>query len=131
MRSWRVVGTLLALAGVLGADVLVLKDGSRVSGRVSEKTSHYEVNTDAGLRTFLKEEVEKVLTGPAELLGDADAVLQAAKADYERIAALPTAEQSAAAKAAVERLNGAKSAIAAAREAFPEEKFSDLDVKLT
>jgi hypothetical protein len=125
------VAVVLLLAGPLGADVLVLKDGSRVSGRVSEKTAHFEVNTEAGLRTYLKEEVEKVLTGPAELLGDADAVLQAAKAEYERIAGLPTSEQSAPAKAAVEKLNRARVAIGQAREAFPEERYADLDVKLT
>jgi hypothetical protein len=121
---------VFVLCGALSADVLLLKDGSRVSGRVSEKPTHFEVNTDAGLRTYLKEEVDRVLAGPGEILGDADQILAESKADYDRIAGLPAAEQSGPAKAAVEKLNRARTAISAAREAFPEERYADLDQKL-
>jgi hypothetical protein len=72
----------LLLAGTLAADVLVTKDGARVSGKVVDKGTHYEVATPAGLRTYLKEDVEKIITDPKELLGDADAVYEEAKKGF-------------------------------------------------
>lgn len=128
MRS---VMALFLLGGVLAGDVVVLKDGSRVAGRVADKKTHVEVATDQGLRTWLKEEVEKIVANPAELLGDVDGLLAKGKEDYQRIAGLPAAEQSAAAKSALEPLARARAELAAVRELFPEERWTDLDQKLT
>jgi len=51
MRS---AAVLFLLSTTLMADVAVLKDGTRVSGRIVEKAQSWEVTTDGGLRTFLK-----------------------------------------------------------------------------
>src|SRR5215831_13059533 len=85
MRSFAV---LFLLSTTLLADVAVLKDGSRVSGRIVEKAQSWEVTTDGGLRTFLKEEVEKIIKDPQELLGDVDKVIASAKDDYQRAVAM-------------------------------------------
>jgi hypothetical protein len=126
----RVVAIGLLLAGVLSADVVVLKDGTKVGGRVVEKTSHVEVTTDAGLRTFLKEEVDRIVKDPKELLGDAEARVEEAKKDFERALAAPAAEQNAILKEAVAKISGARETLAAVRELFPEDKHASLDVKL-
>jgi hypothetical protein len=126
----RTAGFLLALAGTLGADVVVLKDGGKVAGRVTDKGPHYEVSSDAGLRTYLKEEVDKVLTSPRELLGDSEKLVDEAKLEYEAALAAPAAEQNARLKAAIGKATRAREAYAAARELFPEEKHADLDTKL-
>ena len=69
----RAFSCLILFAGLAAADVVVLKDGTRVPGRVVEKAAHFEVTTpDMGLRTFLKEEVDKILKDPKELLGDSN-----------------------------------------------------------
>src|SRR5215213_2808976 len=73
----------------LAADVVVLKDGTRVGGKVVEKPQHWEVTTDAGLRTYLKEEVDKVVKDPKELMGDVDKILGEAKAEYGKALEMP------------------------------------------
>jgi len=126
--------TLLAavlLAGALSADVVVLKDGRRFGGKVVEKGSAYEVTTDAGLRTFLKDEVEKVLTAPSEVLGDSEKLVDEAKKDYQdALGIADAAAQSAKLKEAIAKLTKAREAYATARELFWEDKYSDLDQKL-
>ena len=76
----RVLGVLFLLSSTLLADVAILKDGNRVAGKVVEKAQHWEITTDGGLRTYLKEEVDKIIKDPKELLGDVDKVLTEAKA---------------------------------------------------
>src|SRR5262245_44143599 len=88
-RALRVAAFFLLLHAGVSADVVLLKDGAKVSGKVVDKTTHYEVTTEAGLRTYLKEEVEKVVTSPREFLGDADALYEEARREFER--ALPIA----------------------------------------
>ena len=112
----------LALAGVAAADVVVLKDGTRVPGRVVEKSTHYEVATpDMGLRTFLKEEVEKILKDPKELLGDSDKLYEEAKKDFEKILAAPAAEQNALVRDAVSKVSRVREAYATALDLFPDD----------
>jgi hypothetical protein len=123
--------TLLCLSGTLCADVLVLKGGERVGGRLVEKGGHYEITTDAGLRTYLKDEVEKVIKDPKEVLGDADRLLAEAKADYQRaIEIADLNQQSSAMKEAISKLTKARELTATTRELFPEDRYSDLDTKL-
>ncbi|HEX7900676.1 MAG TPA: hypothetical protein VF950_23130 [Planctomycetota bacterium] len=120
----------LFICGVLAGDVVVLKDGAKVSGRVVDKTGHYEVTTETGLRTFLKEEVDKILKDPKELLGDSDRLFEEAKKEFEAALTLGPAEQNGAVKAAIAKVTSARETIAATRELFPEDKHAALDVKL-
>ena len=127
----RVIAVLCLLSTTLLADVAVLKDGSRVSGRVVEKAQSYEVTTDGGLRTFLKEEVEKIIKDPRELLGDVDKVMAAAKDDYQRAVAMAEGpDRNALLKESITKIDAARAAVSSTRECFPDDKYSDLDQKL-
>jgi hypothetical protein len=118
----RALACLILFAGLAAADVVVLKDGTRVPGRIVEKPSHYEVTTpDMGLRTFLKEEVEKVLKDPKELLGDSDKLYEEAKKDFEKILAAPAAEQNALVRDAVAKVTRVREAYATALDLFPDD----------
>ncbi|MBV8879485.1 MAG: hypothetical protein JO332_05965 [Planctomycetaceae bacterium] len=131
MNVVRAFGLILLLSGTLFADVLVLKDGSKVSGRVVDKGLHYEVTTDSGLRTWLRDEVDRVVTSPKELLGDADKNFEDAKKEYgEAIALQDPAEKNARLKEAIEKVRGVREALASTRELFPEDRYADLDQKL-
>ncbi|HLY74607.1 MAG TPA: hypothetical protein VKU80_10865, partial [Planctomycetota bacterium] len=59
----RIAGFLFLslLSTTLFADVAVLKDGRKVSGKIVDKVTHYEVTTEMGLRTFLKDEVDHLI----------------------------------------------------------------------
>ncbi len=117
----KTLGFIVLLCGTLAADALVLKGGRRVGGKVVDKLSHYEVTSDGVLRTFLKEEVEKVLNSPKELLGDSDAAFEAAKKDYEAALALPPSDQQARFKDAIAKVTRAREAYAGALDLFPED----------
>jgi hypothetical protein len=118
------------LCTALAADVVVLKDtGEKVGGRVTDKGGHVEVQTEQGLRTFLKDEIERIVTNPAEFLGDADAQFEQAKQDFQKIAAAG-GDQNALVREAVGKLTKAREAYAGARELFTEDKHSNLDQKL-
>ena len=93
LRLARVSGILLLLASTLSADVLVLKSGAKISGRVVDKGIHFEVTTDAGLRTFLREEVEDVISSPKELLGDSEKIFEEAKKEYTEAIALSNQDE--------------------------------------
>ncbi len=112
-----------------GRDVVVLKDGGKVSGGVVDKGTFWEVTTEGGVRTYLKEEVEKILTSPKEILGDSDKLIDEAKAEYEKGLAASSG-QDAIFRAAAEKVKKARTAYSEARELFPEEKYADLDAKL-
>lgn len=122
MRAWCVS---LFLCGSLAADVVVLRDGTRVAGKVADKNTHYEVTTDAGVRTYPKDEVERVLATPREILGDADQLWDEAKRGYQDAGGRQDKIREAVAK-----LTKVRDAYASARELFPEDKYSDLDQKL-
>ncbi len=126
----RTVGFLLLLPAALAADVVLLKDGGKVSGRVTDKGGSVEVATEAGLRTYLKEEVERIVTSPKELLGGSEGLIEEAKRDYEQALASGPAERSLKLKDAVAKATKAREAYAQARELFPEERHTDLDQKL-
>ncbi len=127
----RIGAFLVLLGGTLAADVVVLKDGKKFAGKVVEKPGHYEVTGDGGLRTFLKDEVEKVLTDPRPLLGDSEKLLDEAKQDYQKALEIADpAQQNPKLKEAIGKLTKAREAYAATRELFPEDKYSDLDLKL-
>jgi len=122
---------LLLLSGPLWADVLVLKDGRKFPGKVAEKPGHYEVAGDGGLRTFLKDEVDRVLTDPKSLLGDSERLLEEVKGEYQKALEIQDLQvQGAKLKESIGKLTRARESFAGARELFPEDRFSDLDQKL-
>jgi len=129
--SIRILGLLLLISSSLAADVAVLKDGSRVSGRVVEKPKHWEITTDAGLRTYAKDEIDRIIKDPKELLGDVDAVISQAKLDYQKALAMPDgADKNALLKDTISRVDVARAAISSTRDLFPEDKYADLDAKI-
>jgi hypothetical protein len=117
----RAFALLLLLTGPRAGDVLVLKNGTKVAGRVVQKDEHYEVTTEFGLRTYLKEEVDRVLSGPRELLGDADGLVEAAKKDYEAALALPESQQQARFRDAVAKVTKAREIVAPVSDLFPDD----------
>jgi hypothetical protein len=127
----RVLGILCLLSSALLADVAVLKDGTRVSGKVVDKQKHWEITTDGGLRTFLKEEVDKIIKDPKELLGDVEKVMAEAKDEYTKAVAMTEGpERNALLKDSIAKIDAARSAVSSTRELFPEDKYADLDQKL-
>ena len=122
---------LALLSTALCADVAVLKDGTRVGGRIVEKPQHWEITTDGGLRTYLKEEVDRVIKDPKELLGDVDKVIGDAKAEYGKaIEMAEGAERNALLKDSIAKIDVARSAVSTTRELFPDDKYAELDQKL-
>lgn len=131
MNVARAVGLILLLSGTLFADVLVLKDGSRIAGRVVDKGLHFEVTTDGGLRTWRSDEVDHVITSPKELLGDSDKVFEEAKKQYTEALAIGDAtEKNAKLKDALEKVRSVREILSSTRELFPEDRHADLDQKL-
>src|SRR5258708_3854204 len=118
----RGMAIFLLVGGTLSADVAVLKGGARVAGRVVEKSDHYEVTVDGVLRTYLKDEVERIVSSPKEFLGDADKMVDEARADYTKALGLSTpAEQNAVLKAAIAKVAHAREAYGMALDLFPED----------
>jgi hypothetical protein len=128
----RFAGIFLLVSSSLLADVAILKDGRKLSGKIVDKGSHYEITTDVGLRTYLKEEVERIITNPREILGDAEKQYEEAKQAFTEAKKLDTGpDRNARLKDAIAKLKSASAAYIAARELFPESKYDDLDQKLS
>src|SRR6185295_8955338 len=118
----RVLAFFLLAATSLFADVIVLKDGTRVAGRVVEKSDFYEVTSDGALRTFLKDEVQKVVKTPTEFLGDADKLFDEARTDYHKAIALSeTGPRNALLKQAIAKVARARESYSAALDLFPDD----------
>jgi hypothetical protein len=131
VKPVRALGVLLLLSGTLSADVVVLKSGVKVSGRVVDKGIHVEVTTDSGLRTFLRDEVEDIISSPKELLGDSDKNFEEAKKQYTEALALSNPEErNSKLKEAIEKVRAVREVLATTRELFPEDKYADIDTKL-
>lgn len=127
----RATGLAILLSGTLAADVLVLKDGNKVGGRIVDKVDRYEITTDQGLRSYLKEEVERVVTSPKELLGDSDRLFEEAKQEYQAALAIADpAQQSGKLKDALAKVKTVRETLAAARDLFPDDKGAEIDQKL-
>jgi hypothetical protein len=122
---------LAFLSTTLTADVAVLKDGGKVSGKIVEKPLHWEISTETGLRTYLKEEVDKIVKDPKELLGDVDKTIADAKADYTKAVDMAEgAERNALLRESIAKIDVARTATSTTRELFPEDKYAELDQKL-
>src|SRR5882672_12866166 len=113
----RTLGFLLILA-----DVAILKNGGKVAGKISDKTDHYDVTTEGVLRTYLKDEVDRIVTSPKEFLGDADKLIDEARGDYQKaLNATDPSEQNAVLKAAIAKVAQAREAYSTALDLFPED----------
>lgn len=122
---------LLLITGPLAADVVLLKDGRAFNGRVSVKPTHFEVKQGTVLRTFLKEEVDKVLKNPKEILGNADALYVEARDVIKKVVEQGIQPgQNPVLKSAIDKTTKAREIYARARDLFPESKYSFLDKKL-
>ena len=131
MNFGRIAGALVLLCSTLAADVAVLKDGNRVAGKIVEKGSVVEITTDSGLRAYSKDEVDKIVKNPLEILGDVDKVINQAKTDYQTALAMPDGpDKNASLRETIAKVDVARAAISSTRELFPEDKYADLDQKL-
>jgi hypothetical protein len=118
----RAFGILLLLTSTLAADVVVLKGGGKVPGRVVDKADHYEVTSDGVLRTYLKDEVDKIVTSPKEFLGDSDKLFEEARADYQKALGLSSPEeQNTVLRQAIAKVARARESYSAALDLFPED----------
>ncbi|HLF94056.1 MAG TPA: hypothetical protein VJB14_11400, partial [Planctomycetota bacterium] len=76
---------ILFLGGFLSiawGDAVILKDGRKVIGRVTEKKEYYEISVDGQTLTFDKDDVRKWVKSPKEITGDADRLIEEAKKIY-------------------------------------------------
>ena len=122
----RVFGVLFLLSSSLLADVVVLKDGNRVSGKVVDKQKHWEVTTDGGLRTYLKEEVDKIIKDPKELLGDVEKVMGDAKDMYQKAVAMTEGpDRNALLKESITKIDAARSCCQRDGAEFIQQNVSD------
>ncbi len=118
------------LAGLARADVLILKDGRKLSGRVTEKKDGYEIQIEGETLAFDKGDVARHVKSPREIVGDADQLLAEAKAIYlEAVEIKDDKAADAKFRQALPKVTKAREAYAEARDLFPEGN-SDLDTKL-
>ena len=74
---------LLSLLSLpLHADVLELRDGKKLSGKVSEKGGVYQIKIEGETLTFNQGEVSRWIRKPKELTGEADSLIAEAKKIY-------------------------------------------------
>ncbi len=119
----RTVAILILIASTLQADVLVLKGGGKVSGKVVDKADHYEITSEGVLRTYLKDEVDKVVTSPKEFLGDSDKLIDEARAEYQKALELTdSAQQNTVLRGAIAKVGQAREAYVATFDLFPDDE---------
>jgi hypothetical protein len=128
LRALAPAALLAALAPLLPADVLVLDNGRKLSGDVSEKKETVTIRVEGQELVFGKDEVKAWHKSPADLIGDRAADVAAAKAIYQEALRLQDLnQQGAKMKEALAKANRAREAYAEARALFPEDRHADLD----
>lgn len=120
----------LLLALPAAADVLILKDGRKLSGSVKEKPDGYEVIVEGQTVAFPKDEVARHLKSPAELTVDAKKSYEEAKAIYAEAVNIEDGKQAEAKmREALPKVTKAREGYAEARDLFPD-GHADLDSSL-
>ena len=124
---------ILFLGGFLSiawGDAVILKDGRKVIGRVTEKKEYYEISVDGQTLTFDKDDVRKWVKSPKEITGDADRLIEEAKKIYSEAVEMKD-DKAADAKfrEALPKVTKAREALAEARDLFPE-GHTELDTQL-
>lgn len=127
---FRAFALALLLPLTLGADVLVLTDGRKLSGSVKEKPDGYEITVEGQTLAFGKEEVARHLKSPKELLADAEKNYEEAKRIYTESVNLTDGKQAEAKmREALPKVTKAREAYAEARDLFPD-GYPELDSAL-
>ncbi|MBI2901775.1 MAG: hypothetical protein HYY17_16440 [Planctomycetes bacterium] len=120
----------LLLCLPLSADVLVLRDGRKLSGQVTEKEKSYEIRLQGETLVFAKDEVASWFKHPKEMTGEADRGIEEAKKKY--LEALELKDEAAARakfEEALPLVQKARDIYAEARDLFPD-GYPELDEKL-
>jgi hypothetical protein len=112
----------LCAALPLGADVLVLSDGRKLSGSVKEKPDGYEIVVEGQTLAFGKDEA-KHYKSPKDFTGDAEKIYT------EAVSIEDGKKAEAKMREALPKVTKAREAYAEARDLFPD-GYSDLDASL-
>lgn len=121
---------LFAVAAPARADVLVLKSGRKIVGKVVEKPDAYEATVEGQSLVFSRDEVARWIRSPKEIIGDADRLVEEAKALYREAVEMKDAgEAERKFREALPKVIKAREAYAEARDLFPD-GYSEMDVQL-
>ncbi len=130
MRTFVAALLVFVAANPAFADVLELKDGRRIVGDVSVKETHYSVRIDGEELTFTKDEVERHIKSPKEMVGDADKLVEEAKKLWlEAVEMKDPKAADAKLREALPKVTKAREAYATARDCFPD-GYPELDAAL-
>ncbi|MBI2933764.1 MAG: hypothetical protein HYY16_19140 [Planctomycetes bacterium] len=113
---------LLFLAALpLYADVLVLHDGRKLSGEVTQKKDIYEIRIQGETLAYAKEEVKAWIKNPKELTTEADTMVDDAKKLYFEAVELADAKAAdAKIRQALPLVQKARDIYAETRDLFPD-----------
>jgi len=129
-RTILAVALLAAFADPAAGDVLILKSGRKVIGKVVERGDAYEAMVEGQQLVFPKDEVVKWVRSPKEIIGDADRLVEEAKTTYLQAVELQDArEADKRFREALPKVVKAREAYAEARDLFPD-GYSELDQQL-
>lgn len=139
MRQFSFICPVL-LAGVLVGgtaatalgDWVVLKDKRKFAGLVTDRGTEVDVKaSDGAVRTFKREEIERVLESPRDVSREADRACDEALALFQKGGeAADAVARNELLKQAVAILEKAKNSLDHWREIFPEEVFGYLDTAM-
>ncbi len=120
-RKLLTLGFVAALVSTALGDGLILNDGRKLVGRVSEKAEHYEITVEGQQLTFAKDDVKQWIKSPKEVVGDADKLVAEAKQLYlEAVEIKDDKAADAKFRDALPKVTKAREAYAEARDLFPE-----------
>lgn len=120
---------LLLLLGPLAAsaDALILKDGRKLSGPVTEKDGVYEIKIQGETLAFSKDEVQAWIKKPKEMTAEADRLIEDAKKIYLEAVEMKDAKAADARfREALPLVQKARDIYAEARDLFPD-GYPELD----
>lgn len=119
---------VLVLSLSLAGDVIVLKDGTRYSGRLVDKGDAWEVTTKHGSLLVKKSEVDQILTDPRDASAKVDALRAEGQRLYEEACTKVDAdERNHLLGQAIERFEEAKKIYTDLRLDFPADQYAWLD----
>jgi hypothetical protein len=132
----RIILALAALslvAPALPADVLLLKDGKRLEGDVTDKGATYEVKTPYGNLSVDKADVSKIVKSPAQLSAEGETYQKIARGMYDDALKVENdpKERNRKLTAGLELLEKALKIYNEAREIFPGPEGAPLDKAVT
>jgi hypothetical protein len=122
------VAILLALAAPLPADVIVMRDGKRVEGEVTQTEDGYAVKTRYGSLTVPKSEVLKIVPPPANIIAAAEVSLRTGRMFIEEArTATDPKERGRKLEAASALLDQALRACRDGKEAYPGDEGREFE----